>query len=260
MKQRVITAVLLILLVVPCVIIGSYPFYLLAMAFICLASYEIMRLFDQKWPKWAVYSIYLFFLLTVVLAIIDPLKAISLSIVFLMYLFLLLIIFPQIQFEHIGLIFMIYFLAILTVISLLVCQKIDRMVVVLILLGTYITDTFALFCGMLFGKHKLNERISPKKTIEGSVGGFIISTIVCLSFSFIFIKAFPIELSIVASITLPIMGQIGDLAFSAIKRHFAIKDFGNIFPGHGGILDRIDSLIFNSVWILFLLVIFGWAL
>ena len=75
MKQRVITAVLLILLVVPCVIIGSYPFYLLAMAFICLASYEIMRLFDQKWPKWAVYSIYLFFLLTVVLAIIDPLKA-----------------------------------------------------------------------------------------------------------------------------------------------------------------------------------------
>ena len=76
-----------------------------------------------------------------------------------MYLFLLLIIFPQIQFEHIGLIFMIYFLAILTVISLLICQKIDRMVVVLILLGTYITDTFALFCGMLFGKHKLNERI-----------------------------------------------------------------------------------------------------
>ena len=147
MKQRVITAILLILLVVPCVIIGSYPFYLLAMAFICLASYEIMRLFDQKWPKWAVYSIYLFFLLTVVLAIIDPLKAISLSIVFLMYLFLLLIIFPQIQFEHIGLIFMIYFLAILTVISLLICQKIDRMVVVLILLGTYITDTFALFCG-----------------------------------------------------------------------------------------------------------------
>ena len=113
---------------------------------------------------------------------------------------------------------------------------------------------------MLFGKHKLNERISPKKTIEGSVGGFIISTIVCLSFSFIFIKGFPIGLSIVASITLPIMGQIGDLAFSAIKRHFAIKDFGNIFPGHGGILDRIDSLIFNSVWILFLLVIFGWAL
>ena len=259
MKQRVITAVLLILLVVPCVIIGSYPFYLLAMAFICLASYEIMRLFDQKWPKWAVYSIYLFFLITVVLAIIDPLKAISLSIVFLMYLFLLLIIFPQIQFEHIGLIFMIYFLALLTVISLLICQKIDRMVVVLILLGTYITDTFALFCGMLFGKHKLNERISPKKTIEGSVGGFIISTIVCLLFSFIFIKGFPIELSIVASITLPIMGQIGDLAFSAIKRHFAIKDFGNIFPGHGGILDRIDSLIFNSVWILFLLVIFGWA-
>ena len=71
MKQRVITAVLLILLVVPCVIIGSYPFYLLAMAFICLASYEIMRLFDQKWPKWAVYSIYLFFLLTVVLLIFN---------------------------------------------------------------------------------------------------------------------------------------------------------------------------------------------
>lgn len=256
MKQRVITALLLILIVVPIVIYGSYPFYLLAIAFLSIAAYEIMRLFDQKWPKWAVYSIYLIFALSAVVSFINVKIALFIPVVFLMYLFLLLIIYPEVEFEHIGLIFMVYFLGLFTVISLTAAQNINRLLIVLILLGTYLTDTFALFCGMAFGKHKLNERISPKKTIEGSIGGYIISSIICLVFSLVFIKGVNTTALIVASLTFGIIGQIGDLAFSAIKRHFSIKDFGNIFPGHGGILDRIDSLIFNCVWALFLVVMF----
>ena len=113
--------------------------------------------------------------------------------------------------------------------------------------ATYITDTGAYFCGRFLGKHKLNERISPKKTIEGSIGGWISGAVISFGYGLIFAPEVSMNLLIVSSLLMPIVGQLGDLAFSAIKRHDGIKDFGNIFPGHGGVLDRIDSLIFNLI-------------
>ena len=108
---------------------------------------------------------------------------------------------------------------------------------------------------MAFGKHKLNERISPKKTIEGAIGGFIIGTAISFGFSCIFLKQLPIAFRLIAAVTMCIIGQTGDLAFSAIKRFYGVKDFGNIFPGHGGVLDRIDSISFNSMWLYALMLI-----
>lgn len=106
-----------------------------------------------------------------------------------------------------------------------------------------LTDTFAMFTGMLIGKHKLCPKISPKKTIEGSVGGSIIGTTVCVIFYSFVISKFTFKLVIV-TLLLSILGQLGDLFFSKIKRENNIKDFGNIMPGHGGVLDRIDSFTF----------------
>lgn len=105
-----------------------------------------------------------------------------------------------------------------------------------------LTDTFALFGGMLFGRHKLSPEISPKKTIEGSIVGSLIGTIGVSIFYHYLIN--PINLKVIVAIfILTIIGQIGDLIFSKIKRENEIKDYSNLIPGHGGILDRLDSTI-----------------
>ena len=97
--------------------------------------------------------------------------------------------------------------------------------------------------GMFIGKHKLCPKISPKKTIEGSVGGSVIGTAVAVIFYSNLIGKFSIKLVLI-TLLLSVIGQLGDLFFSKIKRENNIKDFSNIMPGHGGVLDRIDSLTF----------------
>lgn len=116
------------------------------------------------------------------------------------------------------------------------------------LLSATMTDTFAFFCGKFFGKHKLCPQISPKKTIEGAVGGIIFSVIITLSFGILAGEIFGVYLGILKTagiaVILSIFSEFGDLTASMIKRTYGVKDFGNLLPGHGGILDRIDSVIF----------------
>ena len=115
----------------------------------------------------------------------------------------------------------------------------------LIYIFAWVSDTSAYFAGVFFGKHKLIPRISPKKTIEGSIGGIIGTAIFTLIFAMIFKEDNPIyfvPLAMVGSI----VSQLGDLFASAIKREFKIKDYGNLIPGHGGVLDRFDSILFTA--------------
>lgn len=131
------------------------------------------------------------------------------------------------------------------------------------LAAAWMSDTGAYFIGSFFGKHKLCPKISPKKTIEGALGGIIISglslVLVCLIFnSWVFsvpVKVNYISLIVMAVIS-SILSIIGDLSFSLIKRGCHIKDFGNVIPGHGGILDRFDSVIFVVPFIYFYIQVF----
>lgn len=107
------------------------------------------------------------------------------------------------------------------------------------------TDTFAYIFGNLFGKHKLAPVLSPNKTIEGSIGGIVGSLILTLVFSLYMNIEIRFSL-IVMSIIVSICSQLGDLAASKIKRWTKIKDYGFIMPGHGGVLDRFDSVIFTT--------------
>ena len=109
------------------------------------------------------------------------------------------------------------------------------------------TDIFAYFCGLAFGKHKLIPDVSPKKTIEGSIGGIIFCAIGYMVYGFVVSRVFSVEMNIIAlgifGLIISVVAQIGDLSASLIKREYDVKDYGALFPGHGGVLDRFDSVI-----------------
>jgi phosphatidate cytidylyltransferase len=118
------------------------------------------------------------------------------------------------------------------------------------------TDTFALFGGKLFGKNKLCKEISPNKTVEGSIVGTIFGTTIGTVFYALLIGNKEIWIVILLTFILSIFGQFGDLFFSSIKREHKVKDFSNVIPGHGGILDRLDSMLFVILgYLLYILII-----
>lgn len=122
------------------------------------------------------------------------------------------------------------------------------MLVWLILLSAFGADTFAYFSGVFLGKHKMCPNLSPKKTWEGAIGGIIGSGLVCGIFGFFFFREIMIHCVIIGLIGAPI-SMCGDLTASAYKRKMGIKDYGNLIPGHGGIMDRFDSVLFTAPFV-----------
>lgn len=137
-------------------------------------------------------------------------------------------------------------------------EPIGQYFFLLIFVAAWITDTFAYFTGFFFGKHKLCPKISPKKTIEGALGGTIFCVIAFVVYAIIISKINPelkpnfIGFAIVGLI-MSVLSQTGDLLASVIKRTYGIKDYGNLFPGHGGVLDRFDSVLILAPFLLVLI-------
>ena len=144
--------------------------------------------------------------------------------------------------------------------------------IIYVLIGATFNDMGAYFVGVFFGKHKINPRVSPHKTVEGFVGGVIISAIFSMSFGLIVAKlGHPIMPNLdldhwywllLISVVMPLVAFVGDFVFSIVKRDYGIKDFSQLLPGHGGMLDRIDSLLFTggAVAALLTLISNGWNL
>ena len=135
-------------------------------------------------------------------------------------------------------------------------------IVWLIFIASWGNDTFAYFTGVLLGKHKMAPVLSPKKSIEGAIGGIAGATILGIIFGYIVngymseTVSHPVFIFAAASFVGAILAIIGDLTASAIKRNHNVKDYGKLIPGHGGILDRYDSVIFTApavYWAVFIL-------
>ncbi len=148
--------------------------------------------------------------------------------------------------------FITLFISVCMMALVLIRRKCDQYTLILPFIVAWLTDTGAYFAGSLFGKHKLAPNISPKKTVEGAVGGLVLAVLGSVAYIFIMVAIFagstPIVSVIIRFAVLGLVGsiiaQLGDLALSCIKRDFKKKDYGAILPGHGGILDRFDSVLF----------------
>ncbi|MEG2353256.1 MAG: phosphatidate cytidylyltransferase [Clostridium sp.] len=144
----------------------------------------------------------------------------------------------------------IYIAIFFSFISLLEQKQYGDYLIWLIFIIAWLGDTSAYYSGRMFGKRKLAPKLSPHKTIEGSIGGLIGAIIGSLLFGSI-ISKFGVNINIyhyaIIGLLGGVFGQIGDLVASAIKRYVKVKDYSNLIPGHGGILDRFDSILFVSV-------------
>lgn len=254
MTKRIISAVILILVLVPFLVIGGVPFTVLVSVLGVCGLYELLHIRAAKKKFPLVMRIIAYFM--VVFFIVSNSKSIDFQynldyriVSLLVFIFLAPMVFINDNKKYnlndaLFLVGSVVFIG-LSFNLLVITRNFNVSYIIYLLLITTITDTFALFTGMLIGKHKLAPEISPKKTIEGAIGGSIMGTIVAtLFYNTVISSATPIVFVILITAMLSAIGQIGDLAFSAIKRYYGQKDFSDLIPGHGGILDRFDSLVF----------------
>lgn len=123
-----------------------------------------------------------------------------------------------------------------------------------VVLCAFGTDVFAYFGGYLFGRHKLCPKVSPKKTVEGAIGGIVGSLVLCMIFGYL-IFGESIYHFLFLGLAGSVVAQIGDLSASILKRNMGIKDFGSLIPGHGGVLDRFDSVLFTAPFVYYYIVL-----
>ena len=249
MKQRALTSIGLVLIVVPIFFFEPYlTLILLLIAFI--ASLELNDLIANK--KYPLLIIASFWLITAFglnfISGPDKLIVAGLSLLFFVVIDLL---YLEIKFNNISLVYTISLLLGFAISSIMYLFKLDVMLVIYVLLVNYGSDVGAYLVGSMFGKHKLAPKISPNKTIEGSLGGIGLASVLGIVFAMILLREhMSVGKLIIVSFLLPIISQIGDLFFSSLKRNYNKEDFGALFPGHGGVLDRIDSLIFSLVFMI----------
>ncbi len=246
MKQRIQTAILAIIVFLPFVLIGGKPFEIFVYILATIGLVELMRM--REISKYSVPAILAIALLWLILGSI-PIFWVTKSEVIMLFVLLLLsytvLVKNKFTFDEAGFILlstiyigMGFFFLIET------RQDAGLIFLFYVLLVIWATDTGAYFGGKAFGKRKLWPKISPNKTIEGAVAGIALACVAAIVFYLI--EPFSDSLLLVIGVTVlaSISGQIGDLVESAFKRHYNVKDSGNLLPGHGGILDRLDSLLF----------------
>ena len=261
MKERTISAIIMALILVPVFCMGGTVFdiAIFIISLLALKEFLDMKETKKKLPMFVKFTSYIFMILLVGTNMIKETITLEMDFRVLSALFITFLI-PTVLYhdkekyninDAFYLIGGIFFLS-LSMILMVAVRNVRLALILYLLIITILTDTFAYLTGLLIGKHKMIESISPKKTWEGSFGGTLAGVITSTIFYLTVINPNENVLKItLISLFLSILGQFGDLVFSAIKRYFGKKDFSNLIPGHGGILDRMDSIIFVLIGFMF---------
>ncbi len=258
MKTRIITGVALALfLLVPAVLFTDTLFLpILASLLAVVGVFEVLRCIGQEKNYLLTLPAYLLSAAAPFVcryADVDRLLMPALALVLLLAMFYTLtlnVFFPDrtdCRTNSLGLLMTEYVAAGFSAICIIARFETSHFVLPIVFLAAFATDVFALFSGMLFGRHKLCPKISPKKTVEGAIGGTVACVLVLLLYGLIIDKCTDYATSYrslsIGGAVFAIVSQLGDLVASSVKRTFGIKDYGKLFPGHGGVMDRFDSVI-----------------
>jgi len=252
LKQRILTALIAAAFFIPIVVVGGLPFTILVYAMAAVGLYEILRMKGLSLFSIpgliSLFALFVFLMpneWTLYLVDLTGYTKIDLALISILILLTYIVVvknkftFDDAAFSILGALYLgigfFYFIE----------TRMAGIEYVIFALGIiWTTDSGAYFTGKKFGKKKLWPDISPNKTVEGFIGGIVTAIVFALLFQLL--SPFPISFLalIIVTIIASVFGQIGDLVESALKRQYQVKDSGNLLPGHGGILDRFDSLLF----------------
>ncbi len=273
MKTRLITGVVLLLVFVPLFVIGELAFDITLLVLSVAGTWELSRMFRQNTekPKWItglemLFSGGLFFLIKGFYQNEPYIEGIFYLVILMFIVMSLVYIFIEaFNSKEFGNFFIIVLYPALGFGALAGLRSFNEglLVIGFLFMITIMTDVFAYIVGVNYGKHRLAVKISPKKSIEGSIGGTFFAIVFTLLYLYL-VKLEVIDtlsLNVVISILLifviSVMGQIGDLVASKMKRDCGVKDYSNLFPGHGGVMDRFDSAIFAAMVLMLIIKVVG---
>ncbi len=242
MRQRVITGVAGGAFIAAVTLMGGIAYDFVYFGITCIAIYELSRVFFNDGFAYGAIVNYMFAIALFIEKIteynhyFDFFMFLYISMNFLMFVFN-----KKIDIKKLGEIIFIGTYAVFFMYHMMLMN--GSVYVWLVYIIAFGTDTFAYFAGKMLGRHKLYPEVSPNKTIEGAIGGIIGCTIISIIF-FKYLRINKYIYIIIFSVSASIFSMVGDLTASKIKRESGIKDFGDLLPGHGGILDRFDSVLF----------------
>lgn len=265
MKQRIISAIVALMMLLPIILVGGSIFSIATYVIALLGLKELLAIKEtrKELPHFIKFISYILLTLIIFGNANNGVAVLSIDLRIIAGLFLMLLV-PVIFYHDFTkysindaffLVGSIFFLGVSF--GLLITVRNESLLLLLyLLLITTVTDTYAYITGFLIGKYQLLENISPKKTLEGLIGGTIFGVYISATYYHVLIDgSIPLFHLIFMTTFLSVVGQIGDLFFSSVKRYYGKKDFSNIMPGHGGVLDRLDSIIFVLLAFIFFITI-----
>lgn len=256
MKTRILTAIVALCLFVPVCIFSDTWVFPIAFAVLSLVGvHEMISCIGMKSAYLYTVPAYLFAIGAPILAYCRAETAMS-TMLLLQFVLMIYILFMAVvrrgrdKVTDLAVYYMTSFYVIVSFASVVLLRMSENgnYLYLLAFIGPWVSDTFAWLCGRLFGKHKLIPEVSPKKTVEGAVGGVVFAGLAFALYGFLVSLLNDAVtpnyvLLAVAGVICAIVSQFGDLIASFIKRQYGVKDYGSVFPGHGGVMDRFDSVL-----------------